>query len=119
MVGTDHAAEALTGFFTKYGDGGVDLTPLTGLTKRQGAALLAWLGAPERFWLKVPTAHWEDDRPGLPDEAALGVIYAQIDDYLEGEPVSPEVTERLEALNLQTRHKRAPPVTPFDTWWRG
>jgi NAD+ synthase len=40
VVGTDHAAEAVTGFFTKYGDGGVDLTPLTGLTKRQGRALL-------------------------------------------------------------------------------
>src|SRR5258705_3397960 len=46
VVGTDHAAEAVTGFFTKYGDGGVDLTPLTGLTKRQGAALLQELGAP-------------------------------------------------------------------------
>src|SRR5690606_22352736 len=84
VVGTDHAAEAVTGFFTKYGDGGVDLTPLTGLTKRQGAALLRHLGAPDSTWRKVPTADLEDDRPGLPDEVALGVTYAQIDDYLEG-----------------------------------
>ncbi len=118
VVGTDHAAEAITGFFTKYGDGGVDLTPLTGLTKRQGAALLQQLGAPERLWHKVPTADLEDDRPGIPDEAALGLTYTQIDDYLEGHPTRPEVAERLEALYLQTRHKRALPITPFDSWWR-
>ena len=113
VVGTDHAAEAVTGFFTKYGDGGVDLTPLTGLTKRQGAALLAHLGAPESTWRKVPTADLEDDRPGLSDEAALGLTYAQIDAYLEGGEVSDEVARRLEALYLATRHKRAVPVTPF------
>ena len=118
VVGTDHAAEALTGFFTKYGDGGVDLTPLTGLTKRQGAQLLAFLGAPESTWRKVPTADLEDERPGLPDEVALGVTYPQIDAYLEGRDVSPEVAARLEGLYLATRHKRALPVTPFDRWWQ-
>ncbi|WP_102127043.1 ammonia-dependent NAD(+) synthetase [Deinococcus planocerae] len=114
VVGTDHAAEAVTGFFTKYGDGGVDLTPLTGLTKRQGARLLEHLGAPESTWRKVPTADLEDDRPGLPDEVALGLTYRQIDDYLEGREVPGEVAERLERLFLATRHKRAVPVTPFD-----
>ncbi|MDX2356609.1 ammonia-dependent NAD(+) synthetase [Dietzia sp. PP-33] len=119
VVGTDHAAEAVTGFFTKYGDGGVDLTPLTGLTKRQGAALLQHLGAPESTWSKVPTADLEDDRPGLPDEEALGVTYAQIDDYLEGhDDVAPEAAARIEHLFLATRHKRAVPATPLDTWWR-
>lgn len=119
VVGTDHAAEALTGFFTKYGDGGVDLTPLTGLTKRQGAQLLAHLGAPESTWRKVPTADLEDDRPGLPDETALGVTYEQIDAYLEGREVPPEVAATLEGMYRNTRHKRALPVTPFDDWWRG
>ncbi|MBZ9749296.1 ammonia-dependent NAD(+) synthetase [Deinococcus sp. HMF7604] len=118
VVGTDHAAEAVTGFFTKYGDGGVDITPLTGLTKRQGAALLACLGAPPATWQKVPTADLEDSRPGLPDEVALGVTYAQIDAYLEGQLVPDEVRQRLEALFWQTRHKRALPVTPFDDWWQ-
>ncbi|WP_288405221.1 ammonia-dependent NAD(+) synthetase [uncultured Deinococcus sp.] len=118
VVGTDHAAEAVTGFFTKYGDGGVDLTPLTGLTKRQGAALLRFLGAPESTWRKVPTADLEDDRPGLPDEVALGLTYAQIDDYLEGREVSEQAAATLERLFLNTRHKRATPVTPFETWWR-
>ncbi|GAA5512010.1 NH(3)-dependent NAD(+) synthetase [Deinococcus carri] len=118
VVGTDHAAEALTGFYTKYGDGGVDVTPLTGLTKRQGAALLQHLGAPESTWRKVPTADLEDDRPGLPDEAALGVTYGQIDAYLEGREVSEEAAAKLERMFLATRHKRALPVTPFDGWWQ-
>ncbi|MEU6829491.1 ammonia-dependent NAD(+) synthetase [Nocardia beijingensis] len=118
VVGTDHAAEAVTGFFTKYGDGGVDLTPLTGLTKRQGAALLQELGAPPSIWAKVPTADLEDDRPALPDEEALGLRYSEIDDYLEGKEVTPEVAERLESIFRNTRHKRTVPVTPLDTWWR-
>lgn len=117
VVGTDHAAEAVTGFFTKYGDGGVDLTPLTGLTKRQGAALLQELGAPPSIWRKVPTADLEDDRPALPDEVALGLTYTQLDDYLEGADVTPDVAERVESLFLATRHKRAVPATPLDTWW--
>ncbi|RJQ67890.1 ammonia-dependent NAD(+) synthetase [Pseudonocardiaceae bacterium YIM PH 21723] len=118
VVGTDHAAEAVTGFFTKYGDGGVDVTPLTGLTKRQGAALLRELGAPSSVWEKVPTADLEDDRPALPDEVALGMTYAQIDDYLEGVDVSAELAEKVERIFYLTRHKRAVPVTPFDQWWR-
>ncbi|MFI7169875.1 ammonia-dependent NAD(+) synthetase [Rhodococcoides fascians] len=118
VVGTDHAAEAVTGFFTKFGDGGVDLTPLTGLTKRQGAALLRELGAPESTWRKVPTADLEDDRPALPDEEALGVTYEQIDDYLEGKDVTEEVADKLEKMFAATRHKRTVPVTPFDDWWK-
>ncbi|AOW92285.1 NAD(+) synthase [Rhodococcus sp. WMMA185] len=118
VVGTDHAAEAVTGFFTKFGDGGVDVTPLTGLSKRQGAALLRELGAPESTWKKVPTADLEDDRPALPDEEALGLTYSQIDDYLEGKEVSDTVARKLETMFLNTRHKRAVPVTPLDTWWR-
>ncbi|MFE9323066.1 ammonia-dependent NAD(+) synthetase [Nocardia sp. NPDC052278] len=118
VVGTDHAAEAVTGFFTKFGDGGVDITPLTGLTKRQGAALLQELGAPSSIWSKVPTADLEDDRPALPDEEALGLRYSEIDDYLEGNDVTPEVAQKLETIFLNTRHKRTVPVTPLDTWWR-
>ena len=118
VVGTDHAAEAVTGFYTKYGDGGVDLTPLVGLNKRQGRALLKHLGAPERLYLKTPTADLEDDRPGLPDEAALGVTYDQIDDYLEGKAVPLEVSGVIEKWFTVTRHKRAMPVSPLDGWWQ-
>jgi NAD+ synthase len=119
VAGTDHAAEAVTGFFTKYGDGGVDITPLTGLTKRQGAALLRELGAPPSVWEKVPTADLEDDRPALPDEVALGLTYREIDDYLEGVDVTDELATRVESAFRATRHKRTLPMTPLDTWWRG
>jgi NAD+ synthase len=118
VVGTDHAAEAITGFFTKFGDGGADILPLTGLTKRQGRALLEHLGAPERLYLKAPTADLLDDIPGQTDEANLGLTYQDIDDYLEGHEVPDAVASVLETRYLATEHKRAAPVTPFDTWWR-
>jgi len=118
VVGTDHAAEALTGFFTKYGDGGVDLVPLTGLSKRQGKALLAHLGAPARLYEKAPTADLLDETPGQTDEANLGLSYADIDAYLEGRDVPDEVAEAIEQRYLATEHKRRVPATPADDWWR-
>ncbi|WP_298087050.1 ammonia-dependent NAD(+) synthetase [uncultured Corynebacterium sp.] len=118
VVGTDHAAESVTGFYTKHGDGGVDLHPLAGLTKRQGARLLQYLRDPDSTWTKVPTADLEEDRPALPDEEALGVTYTAIDDYLEGRDVSPADAERIEHLWRVSRHKRATPPGPADDWWR-
>lgn len=122
VVGTDHAAEAITGFYTKHGDGAADLVPLAGLTKRQGAALLQHLGAPDSTWQKVPTADLEEDRPALPDEEALGVTYTQLDDYLESTngaaDIDPQVAEHIEKLWFRSRHKRHLPVTPHDDWWR-
>jgi NAD+ synthase len=118
VVGTDHAAEAVTGFFTKYGDGGADILPLSGLTKRQGKALLQHLDAPERLWQKTPTADLLDEKPGQPDETELGITYADIDAYLEGEEVDAAVATAIEARYRATEHKRRTPVTPFDTWWR-
>lgn len=118
VVGTDHAAEAVTGFFTKYGDGGADVLPLTGLTKRQGRSLLEHLGAPERLYLKAPTADLLDDIPGQTDEANLGLSYTQIDDYLEGEEVDEAVSNAIESRYINTRHKRNVPVSMFDDWWR-
>lgn len=118
VIGTDHAAEAVTGFYTKHGDGACDLVPLQGLSKRQGAALLRHLGAPASTWEKVPTADLEEDRPALPDEVALGVTYTAIDDYLEGKAVSDEDAARIEHLYSISRHKRAVPPGPADSWWR-
>lgn len=118
VVGTDHAAEAVTGFYTKFGDGGADLTPLSGLDKRQGRALLEQLGAPARLYEKTPTADLEDDRPALPDEVALGVSYRQIDDYLEGGVIDDDAAEKIEAWFMKTRHKRHLPVSPLDEWWK-
>lgn len=117
VVGTDHAAEAVTGFFTKYGDGGADILPLTGLTKRQGRMLLRHLEAPEQLNLKVPTADLLDHDPGQSDEANLGLKYHDIDAYLEGEEIDPAIAERIEQRYLQTRHKRTAPVSMFDDWW--
>lgn len=119
VIGTDHAAENLTGFFTKFGDGAADILPLAGLNKRQGAALLQQLGAPDATWKKVPTADLEDNRPGLPDEEALGLRYAEIDDYLEGREVSAKVAARIEKLWDTGQHKRHLPATLADDWWRG
>ncbi|MDQ4501229.1 ammonia-dependent NAD(+) synthetase [Sinomonas sp. ASV322] len=118
VVGTDHGAESVTGFFTKYGDGGVDIIPLFGLNKRQNRQLLKHLGAPERIWQKIPTADLLDLHPGRHDEHELGITYEEIDDYLEGRDVPDEVAESIERRFLVTRHKRATPVTRFDTWWR-
>ncbi|MBP3952916.1 ammonia-dependent NAD(+) synthetase [Bacillus suaedae] len=118
VIGTDHAAEAITGFFTKHGDGACDVAPIYGLTKRQGKALLKELGAPEHLYLKVPTADLEDDKPGLPDEVSLGMSYDQLDDYLEGKSVAEEIAEKIESRYVKTEHKRQPPVTIYDNWWR-
>lgn len=118
VVGTDHAAEAVTGFFTKFGDGAADVTPLSGLTKRQGRALLEELGAPERLYLKEPTADLLDRTPGQSDEANLGLSYQHIDDYLEGLEVTDAVADAIESKYLATRHKRNQPVSPIDDWWR-
>ena len=118
VVGTDHAAEAVTGFYTKFGDGGADITPLSGLDKRQGKALLKYLGAPASLYEKVPTADLEDDQPMRPDEEALGVRYQDIDNYLEGHQIANEAAEKIENWYLKTRHKRHQPITPLDTWWK-
>lgn len=118
VVGTDHAAEAVTGFFTKYGDGGVDLTPLTGLSKRQGRALLKHLGADERIYTKPPTADLLDNNPGRLDEDELNISYETLDDYLEGREVPAEIARRIEHRYKITEHKRQVPITPFDSWWK-
>ncbi|WP_051297692.1 ammonia-dependent NAD(+) synthetase [Brevibacterium album] len=128
VVGTDHAAEAVTGFFTKFGDGGADLVPLAGLTKGQGAALLAELGAPSRLWEKAPTADLLDEEPGQTDESSLGLAYREIDALLTGEALpaggadqagaSEEAAERLVRRYRTTEHKRRTPPGPDDAWWR-
>lgn len=118
VIGTDHAAESVTGFYTKFGDGASDIFPLAGLNKRQGRSLLKTLAAPESLYLKVPTADLEENQPMLPDEVALGVTYDEIDDYLEGKSVSEAAAEQIERHYLKSEHKRHLPITPFDTFWK-
>lgn len=118
VIGSDHAAEAITGFFTKFGDGAADVIPLQGLTKGQGAEMLTVLEAPARLWQKVPTADLLDGKPGETDESSLGVSYPEIDAYLRGEQVSAAGRANLERRFLATDHKRRVPVGPNDAWWR-
>lgn len=114
VIGTDQAAENLVGFFTKYGDGGADLLPLAGLTKRMIREIGGHLGAPSHLVVKVPTADLESDRPLLPDEVALGVSYQDVDAYLEGGEIPAEAEAAILSWHARTAHKRALPVTPQD-----
>ena len=114
VVGTDHSAENITGFYTKFGDGACDLAPLFGLSKRQVRKLATALGAPTLLVEKAPTADLESDRPGLTDEEALGLSYQQIDDFLEGKPVPSDVEVKLVDIYLRTQHKRQAIPTIYD-----
>lgn len=114
VIGTDHSAENITGFYTKFGDGACDLAPLFGLNKRQVRALAKELGAPMVLVEKAPTADLECDSPGLADEDALGMTYDQIDDFLEGKPVRDDIEARLIGIYQRTQHKRQPIPTVYD-----
>lgn len=87
VVGIDYVVEVIIGFFIKYGDGGTDINSLYRFNKRQGKQLLAVLVCSEYFYKKALTVDLEDDRFFLLDEVVFGVIYDNIDDYLEGKNV--------------------------------
>ena len=106
VVGTDNAPESYTGYFTKYGDGGVDVLPISSLTKTEVRAWARALGLPEKIAGRVPTAGlW----PGQTDEAEMGLTYDMIDRYLLGEQVPATISERIEELNQVSEHKRQLP----------
>lgn len=117
VVGTDHASEAITGFFTKFGDGASDLLPLSGLTKRQGTILLKYLDSPEELYLKTPTADLLDNQPLQSDEQELGITYNEIDDYLEGKFICNEISLKIEKRFFSSQHKRHLPISLLDNWW--
>ena len=114
VLGTDHSAENVTGFYTKYGDGACDLIPLFGLNKRQVRQVAARLGAPQQIITKAPTADLETLDPSKPDEEALGLSYDQIDDFLEGREVDPAVADRIIHIYTSTAHKREAIATVYD-----
>lgn len=118
VLGSDHAAEAVTGFFTKFGDGAADLMPIWRLTKRQGKQLLQALDCPPHLYEKIPTADLEEEKPAQPDEESLGVSYEVLDDYLEGKQVTTEQQAIIEGHFLRSAHKRHLPITVFDEFWR-
>lgn len=105
VVGTDHASEAVTGFYTKWGDGAADVTPLSSLNKRQIRQLAQQFGVPENIIKKAPSAGlWA----GQTDEKELGITYEQNSDYLEGKAVPSDVRAKIETHYHQTEHKRSP-----------
>ncbi|MDA8963223.1 ammonia-dependent NAD(+) synthetase [Pseudomonadales bacterium] len=114
VLGTDHSAENITGFYTKWGDGACDLAPLFGLSKRQVRQIAAHLNAPKIIISKAPTADLECLTPQKSDEQALGLSYDNIDDFLEGKPVTDEVIKRVTDIFVKTQHKRQPIPTIYD-----
>ena len=113
VLGTDHSAENITGFYTKHGDGACDLAPLFGLNKRQVRQLAQSLGAPDSIVNKTPTADLECLSPQKEDEAVLGLSYDTIDDFLEGKEISAENEKRLIEIYNKTQHKRLPIATIY------
>tara|TARA_B110000967_G_scaffold39733_1_gene39469 strand:+ start:122 stop:958 length:837 start_codon:yes stop_codon:yes gene_type:complete len=114
VLGTDHSAENITGFYTKFGDGACDLAPLFGLSKRQVRLLAATMGAPESLVNKTPTADLECLSPQKEDEDVLGMSYDDIDNFLEGKEVNAEAAVRLIGIYMKTQHKRMPIATIYD-----
>lgn len=114
VLGTDHSAENITGFFTKWGDGACDLAPLFGLSKRQVRAVAKALDAPALLIDKVPTADLECMEPQKSDEQALGLSYDDIDNFLEGRDVSEEVKNKITSIYQRTQHKRQSIPTIYD-----
>lgn len=109
VAGTDNAAELLTGYFTKYGDGGVDILPLAHLTKREVFEWAKHLGVPASIVDRKPSAGlWE----GQTDEEEMGVTYDAIDNYILGLEVSDEDKAVIERMHKATEHKRVMPPAP-------
>ncbi len=114
VLGTDHSAENITGFYTKFGDGACDLAPLFGLNKRQVRQVAAYLDAPAILVKKIPTADLEELDPQKADEDALSVTYDQIDDFLEGKEIDADAKARLISIYQKTQHKREAIPTIYD-----
>lgn len=109
VVGTSNRSERMVGYFTKYGDGGVDLMPLGNLVKTEVRALARSLGIPEKIINKPPSAGlWE----GQTDEGEMGLTYADLDRYLLTGEGAPEVVKRLREMEAKSAHKRRMPPIP-------
>ena len=113
VAGTDHATEAITGFYTKFGDGGSDLNPIQELVKDDIYAMSKTLGAPEAVILKQPAAGLGIS---VTDEDELGLKYADICAYLKGNKIADDVREKLEAAYGRSAHKRALPASLKDEY---
>ena len=116
VAGTDNKTESFTGYFTKYGDGGVDILPISHLLKRQVRAMARELGVPEEIITKPPSAGlWE----GQTDEGEMGITYEELDTMIAGiesgntEGLNPALVEKARRMHAATEHKRRlPPSFP-------
>ncbi len=109
VAGTGNRTELTLGYFTKHGDGGVDLSPLGHLVKHEVRELASHLGVPESIVEKPPTAGmWE----GQTDEGELGFSYEELDRYLVGGQGSEELAARVEDLRRRNAHKLRIPKLP-------
>lgn len=110
VAGTDNAAETYTGYFTKYGDGGVDILPISELTKREVYQWAEVLGVPQSVINRPPSAGlWE----GQTDESEMGTTYAMIDDFLEGKEIPEADRIIINRMHERSQHKRElPPGAP-------
>ena len=111
VVGTDNAAEVYTGYFTKYGDGGVDLIPIANITKAEVYEWAKVLGVHEDIINKAPSAGlWE----GQTDEKEMGTTYKMIDAVVEGrlDEVPEKDLQIIERLHRISAHKRATAPAP-------
>jgi len=113
VAGTDHASEGVTGFFTKYGDGGADIMPISELIKDDIYALAANLGAPQAVLEKQPAAGLGISKT---DEEEMGVSYADICAYLRGKVIHKQAAEKIESMYARSMHKRALPATLRDMY---
>ena len=111
VAGTGNRSELAIGYFTKYGDGGVDLLPIGDLLKGEVFAVARELGVPERIVDRPPSAGlWL----GQMDEMEMGFTYAELGRYLMrgAETISPALAMRIERLIRASEHKRALPPIP-------
>ena len=115
VAGTGNRSELTIGYFTKYGDGGVDMLPLGRLLKSEVRAIARELQVPEPIIEKAPSAGlWL----GQTDEGEMGFTYADLESYLTSGPgaVSPALGLRVERLARASDHKRALPPIPPEKW---
>ena len=112
VLGTDNACEWYMGYFTKFGDGGVDIVPLSNLNKHEVYALGEYLGVPKNILKKDPSAGlWM----GQTDEDEMGVTYKEIDSYLNGNPISKSGLDKIKFWHNRSHHKREMPLSPPST----
>lgn len=109
VIGTDNKDERYTGYFTKYGDGGVDVLPIVHLLKREVVEACKIYGISDRLAERTPTAGLFE---GQTDETEMGVKYEDLDNYLLGKEIDEKSKARIEHLHRISEHKRAPLPEP-------